>query len=120
MIAQVFLHRAREDEVGVPPVPAADHAHAVDFVLLLAAVPCGREHRGPVAARHHALQDLVQVDLRAAGFGILDVAPVEGDEMHPARGHYFFLPMTPITIEVAMRTGCGMALRTLSRMRCTA
>ena len=85
-IGELVTQHERHDEVEVPPRAAPHHAHSAMLGLARAA----RKPRGNpcdlMPAPHRFEQDLLQVELGAAGFGMRGVAEVHGDDVQrPAR-----------------------------------
>ena len=52
-----------------------------------------------MSLRHDPLENLVEMDFGTAAKRVLDILPVQNEDLHQALGCYF-LPMTPIEMPV--------------------
>src|SRR4029077_1543450 len=87
---------ARVERETVPP-PVPPHAHAVERRGARRAPPGAFHYVDGVAATREPAEDLVQVDLRAAGVRILTVVPIHEQDLHSAPDSRAALSSTPFT-----------------------
>src|SRR5262249_42906830 len=90
-----------EGKVRIVPRPSPVDLDAIDPIFLCRTRIALRQPDRPVPVADGAAEDFEEVELGAAGFGMARIAPVERDEVQPARpaggSGASLRPIAPIT-----------------------